>query len=114
MSGRTQFWLGSLMLALAMGLLVGSFILPSPTYGQQSRGEGRAGRYALVTGIAGVTQKSQTLYVVDDANELLFVFEYSARSREIAFREATDMRRYASQAIKMRAKREEKVERRRP
>ena len=40
MSGRTQFWLGSVMLALAVGLLVSSAIAPRPLYAQDGIGEG--------------------------------------------------------------------------
>ena len=58
MSGRTQFWIGSVMMALAIGLLVGGAIFPKAAYSQE--GEGRTGRYALGTGIPGSTQRSQT------------------------------------------------------
>jgi hypothetical protein len=109
MSGRTQFWLGSVMLALAMGLLVGSFLYPRTTLAQDGvGGEGRTGRYALVPGVRGTTQQSETLYVVDDMNEVLFVFEYSSRSKEIEPRALYDLQQAASGLIKKRAERDRK------
>jgi len=106
MSGRTQFWLGSVMLALAVGLLLGTSLLTRPTYAQESRGEGRSGRYALVTGIAGAATNTQSLYIVDDINQILFVFEYHARANRFTFRAASDIQRYAGELVEQRAKRQ--------
>jgi len=99
-----QFWIGSVMMALAIGLLVGGAIFPKAAYSQE--GEGRAGRYALVTGIPGNAPKTQTLYIIDDVNEILYAFEYSSRAKEIAYRHATDIRRYGSKLLELRAKKE--------
>lgn len=111
MSGRTQFWIGSVMMALAIGLLVGGVIFPKAAYSQE--GEGRTGRYALVTGIPGNTQKSQTLYLVDDLNEILYIFEYSSRAKELAVREVSDLRRYATKLLEARSKKERTKDRKR-
>ncbi|MFP4055298.1 MAG: hypothetical protein ACLF0G_00340 [Candidatus Brocadiia bacterium] len=106
MSGKTQFWLGSLMLALAMGLLVGSFVLPRSAHGQPEVGPARSARYAILTGVRGSNPTEQTVYIVDDTNEILFVFEYDSRGskRKYEFQTAIDLRKYANMAIKARAR----------
>jgi hypothetical protein len=95
------------MLALAIGVLMGSLIAPRPAMAQGAAaaagGQGRTARYAFVTGIAGIQARSETLYVVDDANELLFVFEYSGSSHKCEFKTAKDLRRDARDLMKLRA-----------
>jgi hypothetical protein len=102
MSDRTQFWLGTLMLALAMGLLAGGLIFPEATVGQEAAGQ--VGRYALLTGIRGSVASTQTLYLLDDQEDLLLAFEYNSRSREISFKQPVNLRRYASEMIEKRAR----------
>ena len=115
MSGRTQFWLGSLMLALALGLLVGGAFLARPSYGQ-AEGEGRSGNYAIVSsGLAGLRPKSRVVYVVDDRNEALFLFEtVSSKTSRAELRDVIDLRSYGTQAQKKRAEKEKKEERKHP
>ena len=61
MSGRTQLWLGSVMLALAVGLLLSSAFFARPGYAQEGGlGEGRSRRYVMVTGLRGSAQSTQT------------------------------------------------------
>ena len=109
MSGRTQFVIGSVMLALAIGLVVGVMVAPRGLWAADGGGaEGRTMRYALVTGITGTTPGSETVYLLDEANDLLIVYEYSSRSRELVLRTAGDIRRVASQFIKARAHKAEK------
>jgi hypothetical protein len=100
-----QFWLGAVTLALAMGLLVGSAMMPQTALAQ---GEGRAGRYTLVRGVQGTTQRSETVYVTDDLNEMLFIFEYSSRSKSIDIREFVDLQVAGAAALKKRAAREKR------
>jgi hypothetical protein len=109
MSGRTQFIVGSVMLALAIGILAGSLISPRSAMGQglaaaNGGGVGRTFRYAFVTGIPGTLPRSESLYVVDDANELLLVYEYTGTSHKCEFRTAKDIRREARELIKLRSK----------
>jgi hypothetical protein len=101
-----QFCLGSVMLALAMGLLAGSLIFPRATHSQEAQGEGRAGRYAVVTGIRGSAPSTQSLYLIDDATEILFAFEYNSRSNKLEYQTASDVQRYASKLVEERARRE--------
>jgi hypothetical protein len=112
MSGRTQFVLGSVMLALAIGLLVGSLVVPHAANAQQvgpgGGGEGRAFRYAVVPGIAGTATRTETLYVIDDANEAMFIYEYNSASHDIKKRNLIDIRHDATELIKARGKRDEK------
>lgn len=103
MSDRTQFWLGTLMLALAMGLLAGGLIFPEATVGEGG-GAGQVGRYALLTGIRGSVASTQTLYLLDDQEDLLLAFEYNSRSREMSFKQPVNLRRYASEMIEKRAR----------
>jgi hypothetical protein len=109
MRGRTQFWLGSVSLALVLGLLLGGFGSPRSAVGQEPGAI--ANRYALVTGIPGTTRRTQTLYLVDDATDILYVMEYRGRSHDLEFRTAISMRAYAQKVIKGRAKREERGQR---
>ena len=56
MSDRTMFWLGTVMLALAMGLVAGGLIYPKDAVSEGLGGAGAGvGRYALLTGIRGST-----------------------------------------------------------
>ena len=106
MSGRTQFWLGATMLALAMGLLVGGLVVPPAAYSAGPEAESRAGRYALVTGVGGTVPRSETLYVVDDVNQLLFTLEYSSASKKILTRKISDIRRLTTKILEERANRD--------
>lgn len=110
MSGRTQFWLGSVMLAMAVGLLVSSAIFPRASYGQEGTGEGRTRRYVMITGIRGSATNTQTVYVVDDVNQIIYAFEYHSRSNEMKYRAHSDVRLFANKFIE---KREETERRRR-
>jgi len=112
MSGRTQFWVGSVMMALAVGLLVGGMVFPKAAYSQDA-GEGRTSRFALVTGVPGTSPRSETLYIVDDMNEILYIFEYSSRAKEVQLRQATDIRRYSAKLLEARAKKERSRDRNR-
>ena len=109
MSGRTHFWLGSLMLALAVGILVGGLACPRPTYSQDA-GEGRTGNYALVAStLRGTQTKSQIVYVVDDRTEALYVLETSSIKGEhpslMGFR---DLRELSTDVQKARARKDTK------
>jgi hypothetical protein len=111
MSDRTQFWLGTMMLALAAGLLLGGVVLPRPSYGQQAGwhyGEGRSGKYMVVTGVEGSANRTQTIYVTDNANDILYVLEYSSAAKDIKLRNVYDVRMFSTRLIKERDKREEK------
>jgi len=110
MSERTQFWLGSVMLALAMGLLAGSFIFPRATWSQDDAATVEGGRYSLITGIRGSTQSSQTLYILDDVEDLLFAYEYNSRSHRLEphLKGARNIRRYTAEVLETRAKAERK------
>jgi hypothetical protein len=110
MSGKTQFWLGSLMLALAVGILVGGLLYPRPTYSQDT-GEGRTGNFALVaSNQGGVRPKSQIVYVVDDRNEALYVIEASAlRGSDPELRGVLDLRSYGTEMQKGRAAKEKRT-----
>jgi len=104
MSGKTQFWLGSLMLALAVGALIGGLLYPRPSYSQDTA-EGRTGNFALVTStLTGTKPKSQIIYVVDDRNEALYVIETSALKGERAnVRDLVDLRELGTGLLKERA-----------
>src|SRR5271169_224084 len=106
MTGRTQFIVGSVMLALAIGILAGSLLSPQSALGQATHegGQGRSFRYALVTGIQGTMTNSESLYVVDDANEILMVLEYSGTSHQYEFRTSRDLRRDARNLMTHRPK----------
>ena len=110
MSDRTHFWLGTAMLALAFGLLVGGLVMPRTLHSAALRrdvaiegsGEGRTLRYALVTGLAGTARNTQTVFITDDTSDILFAFEYSSSAKKVKFRNAFDLRRFASKLSKER------------
>ncbi len=104
MSGKKQFWLGSVMLAAAMGILVGTVVMPQTASAQT--GEGRSQRYALVRGVSGTTQRSETVYIVDDLNQMLFAYEYQSRSRKVELRQYVDLQGVGAAVMKKRASRE--------
>ena len=79
MSEKSHFVVGLVMLALGLGLAVGSGMFAATAHGQGGSVESRSANYAVVPGIAGVRTKSQLLYVVDDRTEALYVFEIAAR-----------------------------------
>ena len=106
MSGKMQFWLGAVTLALAMGLLVGSAMMPETALAQNA--EGRTSRFALVRGVRGTTQGSETVYITDDLNQMLFVFEYTSRSKKVDIREFVDLQVAGAAALKKRAAREKR------
>ena len=114
MSGRTQFWLGSVMLAVAVGLLVGGVILPRPSYSQDAA-EGRSSNFALVTSsLTGTRPKSQIVYIVDDRNEVMYVIETSAnRGSKYEIRDAVDLRELGTGLQKKRAEDEKKKDKHR-
>ena len=105
MRGRTQFWLGSVALALAVGMLAGGLVWPRAAVGQDDEAVGGSHRYAVVTGLAGSARRSQTIYVIDDRHDALYILEYNASSHEFDAREMTDIKRHAQEIIKERAKR---------
>lgn len=104
MSGKTQFWLGSIMLALAVGMIVGGLLYPKPSY-SQGLGEGRTGNYALVhSDLKGVRPNSGIFYVLDDRNEVLYIFETSGRRGVTTeFIDGVDLRYYGARMQKKRA-----------
>ncbi|MBM4038378.1 MAG: hypothetical protein FJ290_07680 [Planctomycetes bacterium] len=110
MSSKTQFWLGSLMLALAVGILVGGLVAPRPSYSQEM-GEGRTGNFALVaSSMQGTRPKSQIIYVIDDRNEALYVLEASAlRGNEPEPRGFFDLRDMSTGLQKSRAARDKRL-----
>ena len=101
MSGKTHFWVGSVMLALAMGILVSSAIVPRSVSAQDAEGGG--GRYALIRGVPGSTTNSETLYVLDDLNQIIFFFEYSSRSKSLEPRTYIDLQPDVASGLKRRA-----------
>ena len=106
MSDRARFLIGSVMIAVALGLIVGGFVLPRPAYSQQSSAEGRSDRYALVTGIEGSTRNSQVVYLIDNTNRIMYAFEYSSSKKELRPRMPIDLQAVSDVYIKLRAKRE--------
>ncbi len=107
MSGKTQFWLGSLMLAAAIGILVGGLLYPRPSY-SQNVGEGRTGNFAVVsTDIKGVRPNSQMASVLDDRNEVLYILECSGRKGvETELLDVIDFRKLGTKMQKKRAEEE--------
>jgi hypothetical protein len=103
MSGRTQLWLGSILLAAAVGFLAGGlFVLPAA----QAQGpEAGPTSFGIATGIPGTERRTQTLYVVDDASDIFYCFEYSARAGKFKNTAAADIRRASSELIRRRAAR---------
>ncbi|MFC1806490.1 hypothetical protein ACFL09_05870 [Planctomycetota bacterium] len=111
MSHRSQVLVGGVVVALVAALLVGGVTRSPVAYSQESAGAGRTARFALVTGIAGNTPNTQTMYLVDETNELLFAFEYSARGKpteSMDFRGIVDLRKYAKRGLELRANAEKK------
>jgi hypothetical protein len=110
MSDRTLFWLGTVMLALALGLLVGGVVLPRPTHAQQLHhfGEGRSAKYVLVTGVEGNARQTQTIYLTDNANDILYIFEYCSTAKRYELRNIYDVRHFSSALISKRGKREDR------
>jgi len=108
MSERTQFWLGSVMLALAIGLLAGGVLFPRTTWGQDEPLTTPGGRYALLTGIAGSDASEQTIYLLDDVEDMLLTYEYDSRSHEIhqppTLKACVNLRLYSAKVIEDRAK----------
>ena len=104
MSQRVQLVVGAVLVAAVVGLLVGGAVVPAPAYSQGHEGEGRTGRFALVTGIRGSTPNTQTVYLVDEANELLFTFEYNAlrKKDKMELQAATDIRKYIHRGLELR------------
>ena len=108
MTDRTCFWLGTLMLALASGLLLGGVVLPRPTYAQLHYGEGRSAKYVVVTGVEGTAKHTQTIYITDNTNDILYIFEYSSSAKDIRLRNVYDVRLFSTRLIKGRGKRAER------
>ena len=114
MSGRTQFWLGSLMLALAIGLLVGGAIVPGPGYAAQPPGEGRSMNFAVVpSDLPGTRARSQLIYIIDDRNEALYMIEASStRTSGSRMLDYVDLRKLGEALQKKRAEDEKRSARR--
>ena len=93
MSGKTQFWVGAPMLAVAVGILVGGLVAPRVVYSQEA-GEGRSGSYALVASrLEGSRPKTQLIYVVDDRNEAVYIIEAtSSKASRAEMRDFIDLR----------------------
>jgi len=89
---------------------VSSVVFAPASYGQEGLGEGRTRRYAVVTGIRGSATNTQTVYVIDDVNQIVYAFEYHSRSNEMKYRAHSDIRLFANKYIE---KREETERRRR-
>ncbi len=101
MSDRTQFILGSVMMAVAIGLIIGTVALPPSAIGAGA--EGGSFRYGLLTGIGGNTYQTETLYILDDRTGFMMVYEYSGRAHDLTARNAVDLQSDAAQLIKRRA-----------
>lgn len=108
MRGRTQFWLGSVALAVVVGLLCGGLLTPRSAIGQEPLAATQAMRYSMVLGIPGSTERSQTLYLVDDLNDIFYILEYSSKTRTIVPRRLMDLRRFSTEIMRKRARREAK------
>jgi len=104
MAQHRQLVVGVALVAAVAGLIVGVALLPAAT-GQESAGEGRTGRFALVTGIRGNQPNTQTVYILDETNEVLLAFEYDARGRsgQMEIQAVVDLHRYIERAIELRA-----------
>lgn len=116
MSGRTQFWLGSVMLALAVGLLLGGALLPGPGYAAQPPGEGRSMNFAVVpSDLSGTRAKSQLVYLIDDRNEALYIIEASGtRTSRARMLDYVDLRDLGEALQKKRAEDEKRKARLHP
>ena len=106
MRGRTQFWLGSVALAVVLGLLCGGVITPQTAVGQDELLGNTSMRYSMVLGLPGSVERSQTLYLIDDLNDIFYILEYSSKSRNITPRKIVDLRRYSTEVIHTRARRD--------
>lgn len=115
MSGKTQFWLGSLMLAAALGILVGGLLYPKPSY-SQNMGEGRSGNFAIVsTDLKGVRPNSGIVYVLDDRNEVLYIIEASGRRGvESEMVDVVDLRKLGTKMQKKRADEDARTSHKKP
>ncbi len=83
MPSKAQFWVGSLLMPVLVGILFGGFLSARPTYSQDV-GEGRTGNFAIVaSNLHGNQARSQIIYVLDDRNEALYVLETTANKSEI-------------------------------
>lgn len=71
---------------------------------QLSKAPSIAPGYAFVAGIRGRTADTQTLYIADDANEILFVLEYDARDKKLEGRDAVNLRDHIKEILAKRAK----------
>lgn len=60
--------------------------------------------YALATGIRGTTPNAHTLYLVDDVNEVVLVYEYDARSHQLKARVPCNLRKAARELLAVRRK----------
>jgi len=96
------------MLALAIGLLAGGVLFPRTTWGQDEPLTTPGGRYTLITGIRGSTQSSESLYILDDVEDMLLAYEYNSRSHELEphLKGAVNIRRYTAEILEKRAKAE--------
>lgn len=113
MSGKTQFVLGLVMLALGLGLAVGSGWFARPAHGQETGSVARTANYAVLTGIAGVRQKSQLLYVVDERTEAVYVLEAVAQKTgadNVQLRGVADLRGLSERMQERRAQKDAKAE----
>ncbi len=79
MSGKSHFVVGLVMLALGLGLAIGSGMFAATAHGQGEGVSSRAGHYAVVPGIPSGRPRSQLLYIVDDRTEAVYVLEIAAR-----------------------------------
>lgn len=107
MASRTGVWMAAAAVVGAMA--VGGRLFPETGFSQPSEGAGRTARFALVTGVRGNNANEQTVYILDEANELLFAFEYSALrkpDKNMELKGVTDLRRYVGRALKLRAEAE--------
>jgi hypothetical protein len=117
MSGKTQFVVGLAMLALGLCLAVGSGLLARSAHGQGSGSMARTANYAVLTGIGGVRQKSQLLYVVDERTEAVYVLEAAAREAErdsVLLRGIYDLRRLSERMQERRAEKDAKAKSKQP
>jgi len=106
MRGRTQFWLGSVALAVVLGLLGGGVITPQTAVGQDELVGNTSMRYSMVLGLPGSTERSQTLYLIDDLNDIFYILEYTSKSRSVTPRKIVDLRKYSTEVIHQRARRD--------
>ena len=65
-------------------------------------------RYAMVTGVRGSAANTQTVYIVDDVNQILYAFEYHSRAKEMKYRDHSDIYLFAGKLAELRQKAERK------